>query len=250
MATKWAPKAGSTPPKASDFEGMKGGGNTTPSTLPPDVPTGPGLGSSENPIWYTPTNVYRPPGVDPYYGVSIVPIGGGLTSGSSGSTGTTPEPTTGTGGGKTGGGARDLGDITPFNPKDDPGYMSYLNNWGVYDYYGDGSVPKGAMTYPQWKALNGTTNNSNSGSGTNTGGGGFKIARPNMTWENSLPSVIPSNGQEALNAYAPIPFTREANTPGASYSKPPLTYNNPYNTNPYLPTANPFALIANQSQAS
>jgi hypothetical protein len=86
---------------------------------------------------------------------------------------------------------------------------------------------------------------------TGTGASGsFMLNKPNMTWNNDLPSVIPSNGQEAYNKYAPFPFTREANTPGVTYNKPPLTYNNPYNTNPYLPTANPFALIANQSQAS
>ena len=187
------------------------------------------------------SNVIVPPGVDPYYGVTISGLND-ITGGG----GSNPPPTdqSGTGGSK--------GDIF----KDSslfggPGYFPTDEyNAYRYDTMINGDTPMSSSEWWYWKNnANQSTSNNNSGSG-NSGSNSFKIARPNMTWENSLPSVIPSNGQEALNSYAPIPFTREANTPGASYIKPPLTYNNPYNTNPYLPTANPFALIANQSQAS
>ena len=71
---------------------------------------------------------------------------------------------------------------------------------------------------------------------------------PPMT--SPFPSYMPSNGQAVYDKYKPFPFTREANTPGVTYTKPPLTYNNPYNTNPYLPLSNPFALIANNTNTS
>jgi hypothetical protein len=184
------------------------------------------------------SNVIVPPGVDPYYGVTISGLND-ITGGG----GSNPPPTdqSGTGGSKSNTPIANGNLVqSPLSEAEKQQYMLYLMQGGSESETG-------------WWAMKNAMNSSNtsgSGSGMNSGSNSFKIARPNMTWENSLPSVIPDNGQQALNSYAPIPFTREANTPGASYIKPPLTYNNPYNTNPYLPTANPFALIANQSQAS
>ena len=181
----------------------------------------------------TPT-VIVPPGVDPYYGITISGlndiIGGG---------GNNPPPTnqSGTGGSKSNTPIAN-GNLfqSPLSEAERQQYMMYVMQGGTESETG---------WWAMKNAMNSSSGSGSSGAGSNSGSNSFKIARPNMTWENSLPSVIPSNGQEALNSYAPIPFTREANTPGASYIKPPLTYNNPYNTNPYLPTANPFALIAN-----
>jgi hypothetical protein len=234
MATNWKPNSTKT-------SGSKGGGTSDGGTIPIIPITG--GGTTENPNWYVPQNVTAPPGVDPYYGISIYGLGDSTGGGSGGGN---PPPTdqSGTAGSK--------GDVFKGSSLfGGPGYFPE-NEYSSYSYNTimSGGTPMSKSDWFYWKNnVNQGTSNSGSGSG-NSGSNSFKIARPNMTWENSLPSVIPGNGQEALNSYAPIPFTREANTPGASYIKPPLTYNNPYNTNPYLPTANPFALIANQSQAS
>ena len=110
--------------------------------------------------------------------------------------------------------------------------------------------------YPGWQAYNDSSYNffnaanykptkSTSSTPTSTGsaGGKFRIAKPNMTWVNNMPSVMPAGGAAMAAKYGPMPFTPGANTPQPVQRG--LTYNNPYNTNPYLPLANPFALIAN-----
>ena len=113
------------------------------------------------------------------------------------------------------------------------------------DYTFNTATPgENAMSYDEWKYWNGIRDTNSSGSRVS---GNFMLAKPNMTWANNLPSVIPPNGQALADMYGPTPFTRAANTPGVTYTKPPLTYNNPYNTNPYLPLSNPFALIANNT---
>jgi hypothetical protein len=110
--------------------------------------------------------------------------------------------------------------------------------------------------YPGWQANVDSTYNffnasnykpTGSSKSTKSGstGGKFRIAKPNMTWVNNMPSVMPAGGAALAAKYGPMPFSTEANTPYPVPVPRGLTYNNPYNTNPYLPTANPFALIAN-----
>lgn len=155
-------------------------------------------------------NIFLPPGVDPYYGLTI--------SNLQGSSGNYIPPTDqeGIGGGKA---------------TDDTGWsnqQSYL-----------------AGDYNSWaRPLNGNTTSSTGGSQSS----GFQIATPNMTWLNSLPTVMPANGQAMANAYGPSPYSNQANTPQVPITPRPLTYNNPYNTNPYLPLSNPFALVPNNIQ--
>jgi hypothetical protein len=62
----------------------------------------------------------------------------------------------------------------------------------------------------------------------------------------NLPTMADQNTSwDLMKKYGVAPFTMAANTPVAQPTNRGLTYNNPYNTNPYLPTTNPFALIAN-----
>jgi hypothetical protein len=98
----------------------------------------------------------------------------------------------------------------------------------------------------QWQGRYGAYRPGGTSSSTPAAAGGtFKIAKPNMTWVNNMPSVMPAGGAALAAKYGPLPFSIEAGTPYPTPIPRELTYNNPYNTNPYLPTANPFALIAN-----
>jgi hypothetical protein len=178
--------------------------------------------------------VFLPPGVDPYYGLTISNL-----AGSTGGNTYIPPDEQDWSGDKSSSGLN----ISPTNT---PEYRTYLNisptnNTEYRTYLNNG----GTLPYNDWYLLtNGSTNTNTSGSTVKTG---FQIATPNMTWANSLPTVMPAGGDAAAQQYGPMPFTREANTPGVTYNPPPLTYFNPYNTNPYLPTSNPFALVPNNT---
>jgi hypothetical protein len=199
---------------------------TPPPVTPPPVTPPP-----------VPNNVFLPPGVDPYYGLTISNLTGG--TGSSGG-GTTPEPID-TGGVK-GGDYTSPGNQTPdwVNHGRPTDRDISVQNYRLYVSQG------GTLNYDDWSALY-NTDRATTDTGTRSSSGGFQIATPNMTWANSLPTVMPAGGGAAAAQYGPMPFTREANTPGVTYNPPPLTYFNPYNTNPYLPTSNPFALVPNNT---
>lgn len=174
-------------------------------------------------------NIFLPPGVDPYYGLTISSLTPG-TGGGGTTPVTPPDEQDGTIGSK-----QEI-----FSPKQeiwgrsenrDEAYKAYLRKGG-------------SLPYNDWKLLMNASASTGEAPAFNSG---FNIATPNMTWQNSLPTVMPASGQAAASQYGPVPFTREANTPGVTYNPPPLTYFNPYNTNPYLPTSNPFALVPNNT---
>lgn len=199
--------------------GGSGGINPTPNPTPNPDPITP-------PTPSTPV-VFLPSGVDPYYGLTISNL-----SGSTGNSG-------GSGGG---------GNYTPPDKQDFVGNKSYALDDGSKDpaykqYIRNG----GTLPYSEFRAIANINGADTGYSGSSINTGGFQIATPNMTWLNSLPTVMPAGGGTSAAQYGPMPFTREANTPGVTYNPPPLTYNNPYNTNPYLPTSNPFALVPNNT---
>lgn len=182
-------------------------------------------------------NIFLPPGVDPYYGLTISNLSGSASTGGSGGGGSNPPPDE-----QDYSGSKQDGDLFPSGRPGGRGSGAEQEDYLNYVYGG------GTLGYDDWRLL---TKNNNTSSSKNTGtsiySGPFQIATPNMTWANSLPTVMPAGGGTSAAQYGPMPFTREANTPGITYNPPPLTYNNPYNTNPYLPTSNPFALVPNNT---
>jgi len=155
----------------------------------------------------------------------------------------------------------------------DPEYADYYakeraagrNPMGWYEWrVENGAPPPGGTTPPPTPPPNPNPNPGGTGGGTwlppgvdpyygltiggLPGGTGFNVATPNMTWRNSLPTVMPPNSSGATSGYSPLPFTKEAKTPQVPTTPPGMTYNNPYNTNPYLPLANPFALVLNNGK--
>jgi hypothetical protein len=211
---------GRTPRDRTDRETDEGG---LPQPIPVPVPVVPP--TTPPPVTTPVTNsTWLPPGVDPYYGLTISNLTGGTGSSGGGTTPGTPPI-----------------DIDSMGPKQ----QLWSKNKPGQDEYNKYVASGGGLSYNDWALLM----NSASTASTDTGAysGPFQIATPNMTWANSLPTVMPAGGGAAAQQYGPMPFTREANTPGVTYNPPPLTYFNPYNTNPYLPTSNPFALVPNNT---
>ena len=212
--------------------------NVTPTT-PTVTP-----GALSNP------NVINYPGTDPYYGITLSDLSIPQLE-------ATPEDTSSTLGYQVDPKKEVLNTLNPKAPTY-PGVYRYDAN-GVQFPTLDSLKAEGQWlneNYPGWQAYNDSTYNifnsrnykptkSTSSTTTSTGsaGGKFRVAKPNMTWVNNMPSVMPAGGAAMAAKYGPMPFTPGANTPQPVQRG--LTYNNPYNTNPYLPLANPFALIAN-----
>lgn len=208
---------------------------------------------------YAPTNGYvkNYPGVDPYYGITIYDLPGASLASEDSDTNNTAlkygsiatNPTTKlpfyTGYTTSKNGVQkptldSLKEEAKWYNENYPGYLPSIvqmsdtsQNAGVMSpYFPDMSSYYGPKT---------TSANADTGSGGGGSSTGFKIARPNMTWVNGMPSVMPQGGG-IFGAMYPSPYTAEANTPPIEALIRGLTYNNPYNTNPYLPLSNPFAL--------
>lgn len=210
--------------------------------------------------------VILPPGVDPYYGITISTLPG-VSLGSGEDTSANPlDALFNTGASRSSSSTSTNRYIPKYNER---GFQT-LDLKALQEAYKNqpdrpSNVPKGAIWDPQsgrWFTVIGDPNTNTSreiyygdpmwgkGSSTGTGtgnvsGGGMRIAKPNMSWVNNMPSVMPAGGEALLAQYGPAAFSMAANTPQVPTTPRGLTYNNPYNTNPYLPLANPFALIAN-----
>lgn len=124
-------------------------------------------------------------------------------------------------------------------------YNTYIDSLLYTPLYGGGGDPTSGMSFSEFKALyNALGGIIPSNQQTIPTGSITRGTKP--TGSNSVPAMTGANSSADLyNKYRPAPFTLEANTPKVMPQMRGLTYNNPYNTNPYLPTANPFALIAN-----
>lgn len=132
-------------------------------------------------------------------------------------------------------------------------YNDYLSNFSQVMNPNPGELSAfdpyagtGALSWKNFSLLSNMFGNAiPSGNLNSTGFNSFNIAKNPMS-TGMLPTMKEANTSADLyNKYSPAPFTLEANTPKVVPMKRGLTYNNPYNTNPYLPLVNPFALIAN-----
>lgn len=132
-------------------------------------------------------------------------------------------------------------------------YNDYLSNFSQVQRVNPGewstSSPYEGSGALNWKTFSWLFNNfgkaTPSGNSNSTGFNNFNIAKKPVS-TGMLPTMKEANTSADLyNKYSPAPFTLEANTPKVVPMQRGLTYNNPYNTNPYLPLVNPFALIAN-----